>query len=207
MVKFLLILLTILSFSSFAAEKVILASYSHGSPAIKRCEDKVLAMYKKANIEVEIKYFTMERALAEAKAGRVDAVLGHPAGTEKIITNFEPIGKKLATLEFALFSTKPKGKDINKYKIVVLRGMPFVEQTLESLKIDFDTNSEASAIAKLINLKRFDGTIINIDNYEWAKGLIPGLKQVSPTLAQFEIHHYINSSKTDIIKKLKASIQ
>ncbi|MBH47685.1 MAG: hypothetical protein CME71_05905 [Halobacteriovorax sp.] len=206
MVKFSVLLFTILSLNVFGADKIILASYSHGSPVIKLCEEKVLAMYKKANIEVEVRRYTMDRALAEAKAGRVDAVLGHPLGTESIITDFELVGGTLTKLEFALFAPKSKGKNLSDYKIIVLRGMPYVEQTLEKLKINFDTNSDANAIAKLINLKRFDATIVSLDSYEWAKGLIPGLKQVSPVLAQFDIRHYISTKKPEIIKKLKASI-
>ncbi len=207
MAKFLFLLFTVLSFNAIAADKIILASYSHGSPAIQLCEKKVLAMYKKANIEVEVRYFTMERALLEAKAGRVDAVLGHPLGTEAIITNFELVGETLTKLKFALFATQSKGQNLNDYKIVVLRGMPYVEQTLEKLKINFDTNSDANAIAKLINLKRFDATIVSLDSYEWAKGLVPGLKQVSPVLAQFDIRQYISNKRPGIIKKLKASTQ
>lgn len=185
-------------------EKVIVASFSHNSPGIQSMEKAVLAMYKQANIPVEIQRFTMARALMEAKAGRVDALLGHPIDSESMIKDFVPVGNEIANIKFALFSTQDKGESLNNYKILVLRGMPFIEKVLKEKKVEFITNSEVEAIVKLINLNRYNATIMNIEISDWVKEKIPGLKQVSPVISQFKIIHYISVKKTEVIKKLKA---
>lgn len=185
-------------------EKVIVASFSHNSPGIQSMEKAVRAMYEEANIPIEIQRFTMARALMEAKAGRVDALLAHPVDSESMINGFVPIGNEIATIKFALFSTQDKGEDLNNYRIIMLRGMPFIEKVLEEKKGEFITNSEVEAIVKLINLNRYNATIMNVEVSDWAKAKVPGLKQVSPIITQFKIIHYISVKKTEVIKKLKA---
>ena len=186
---------------------VIIASFKHVSPSILEMEKLVSAMYKKAGIPHQFKRFSMARALIEAKEGRVDALLGHPEGTENIVVGLEPIGTTLKVQRFALFSTKLKSNNYNNYKIVVLRGMPYVEKALEDKGIRFTTHPEVKSIAELIRLDRYDTTIMSIENDEWARKKVGNLKQVSDVILEFPIVHYVSKKRPEVISKFKALIQ
>src|SRR5690606_38443484 len=158
-----------------------------------------------AGIKYQVKRLTMARAIAEASAGRVDALLGHPEGSEHIIKGFEPIGRVIKTQQFAAFSTKKNHPPLSECKIVVLRGMPYVEKALEGLGIKFITHPEAEMIAELLKKNRYDTTIMSIDNAAWGARKVPGLHQVSDIIAEFPMVHYVSTNRADVIKKLKRS--
>lgn len=188
-------------------DTIIIASYNHQSPSIIEIEKKVAQMYNKAGVKFKIKRFPMARALAEAKAERVDALVGHPEGTQQLVSGFEPVGESLRIQKFAAFSTAKKGMPIKNYRIVVLRGMPYVEHALEKQGIKFITHPDVDMIVELLKKNRYDTTIMSIENAAWGAEKVPGLQQVSDTVAEFSMVHLISSKKTETIKKLKASTQ
>lgn len=201
---------TLLSFSNFAlaTDKVVIASFDYDSPGILEIEKKVIKMYKEANFEVEIKRFPMARALAEAIAGRVDGIIAHPMGTDELVLNLVPVGDIIKTIRFSLFSTAKEKLPIDQYKILLIRGMPYVEKVLEQKGINFITNPELNSIAELLNLGRYNATIMNENNLDWGNKKVPGLKRVSDVLAEFSMVHFVSNKRPDIIKKLtKASTQ
>lgn len=203
---FLLALFSVVTSSALEAKKTfVIATYDHDTPTLKIIEKKVFKMYDDAGIEYQVKRLTMARAIAEASAGRVDALLGHPEGTEHIIKGFEPIGSIIKTQKFAAFTTKKNSKSLKEFRIVVLRGMPYVEKALESLGIKFITHPEAETIAELLRKDRYDTTIMSVENADWGAQKVPGLHQVGDIIAEFPIVHYVSTRRADVIKKLKAS--
>jgi hypothetical protein len=164
-------------------------------------------MYHKANIKFEIRRFSMPRALAEVSAGRADALIAHPKGSEKMINGIEPVGDELINLKFVVFSTLKEKVPLDQYKIVVARGIPFMEKTLEEMGLKFTTHPEVETIAKLLRIGRYNAVIMNQENEEWGSKKVPGLKPVSDVLVQFTFVHFVHSKRTDLIKKLKASLQ
>ena len=208
---FTVILIALISFQLTAGEEAIkpvtIATFNHDSPGLNEIENVVSAMYKKVNIPFVFKRYSMARALIEAKEGRVDALIGHPVGTDDIVRGLEPIGENIKTQRFALFSTKEKDLELNHYKIVVLRGMPYLEQALERKGLHFITHPEVEKIAELLLLDRYDTTILSVENTNWAQEKVKNLKQVSDIILEFPIVHFVSKKRPEIIQKFKASIQ
>lgn len=203
-----LTIFSIVSTSALEAKKTfVIATYNHDTPTLKVIEQRVFKMYDDAGVKYEVKRLSMARAIAEASAGRVDALLGHPEGSESIIKGFEPIGKVIKTQKFAAFSTKKNFKSLKDCRIVVLRGMPYVEKALDEMGIKFITHPEAEVIAELLRKDRYDTTIMSIDNADWGAQKVPGLKQTGDIIAEFPMIHYVSTKRADVIKKLKASTQ
>lgn len=195
------------AYSSDSVAPVVIAAFEHSSPATEALEASVLKMYQDAKVPYVIRRYPMARALAEVQAGRADALIVHPQNSEEIIEGITPVGPVIKVHRFAVFSTKDHGEDLSKYKIVLLRGMPYVEKALENKDIKFITNPEVKNIVQLLNQERYDATIMSIENEAWGKKLIPKLKRVTSTVLEFPVIHYISSKRPEIIKKFKVLTQ
>ena len=204
-----ILLLAGLGFSSAAhAEKYKIATIGQGEHFALMATQILKRAYERAGHDLEIVFLPGRRSLVESNSGRFDGELIRLPVIEKDYPNLVRVDAPLLNISLYAFSHSPavaeitSWQDLNKYRIVMRRGVKILEANVKAPNVILVDSSD-----QLFNILERGRADLVITNSRTAILYARTGIQRSPALYDQAGYHYIHKSHPELVKQIGASLR
>lgn len=203
-----LVIIIFCSSAAYASNKLV---FSGMDAAVVNSSAQVLKYaYSQMGIEIETRYYPIERALRSANAGLVDGEIVKIGGLEKQFPNLIQIPVPIFHTELVAMSKNPDIKisgweSLAPYRLGLVRGVRIIQKGLaKGGCTDFCTSVDPEHIVKMLEADRIDiGIISRLGAMKALKNSQSDtIKILEPTIEVTPMYHYLNKEHADIVPEL-----
>jgi len=171
-------------------------------------------VYDRAGIDVTITALPGARALSDASSGKKDGETMRIYQLGDQVKTLVRVPTPIMYLQTAAFGRKDKkitvktAVDLNKYQVVVIRGVLHTEPYQTSLNNVLILDHQIKAL-ELVNKGRADLVLVNRMEGEiiLRTGNFPNLRLINPEIQATSLHHYLHTSKAHLVPVIDAVLQ
>ncbi|WP_051333497.1 substrate-binding periplasmic protein [Aliagarivorans marinus] len=181
-------------------------------PLVQLCARIMSEVYQRLGLDLDLRYMPPKRALVDANNGKSDGELFRIAGIESLYPNLVRVPVPIYTIEGVVFSKlhdfQVAGwESLRPYRIWGLRGVHFSEVGTRGFNREFNNRVEplfkklAAERLDVVVETKFSGAIILQQ-----LGLQQVIKTLEPSLARFELYHYLHKDHQALLPMFEATL-
>jgi len=204
---FLEILIVYLITMPIQAKQKLVFSTFFPSPLVQVSGKIIQTAYQRIGIEVKIKNFPGERALAMSNAGKVDGELFRRKQVSEHYLNLVLVPVSIFKPEIVVFTKTHEfsvqgWESLKRYRIGVERGFKMVEQNTKGMRVYSSTTIKE--LFQMLDAGRVDIVPqVRMDGLNILKQLnITDIKVLTPPLHTGEVFHFLHKKHQDLVPRI-----
>jgi polar amino acid transport system substrate-binding protein len=167
--------------------------------------------YRRLGIDVVIKKYPAERAVRLANQGEVDGEVQRIGGLAEKYPNLIEVRPAINFVDATVFTKATKfpvqgWESLSPYRIGLIRGIKFAEQNTAGMSVALVGGYEV--LFRLLDRGRVDVALSpRVNGWYYIKRTgMDGIRSLEPSVAVFDLYHYLNRKHADLVPYFSAMV-